>query len=350
MTCAPAVPDLEFAATSTYRSVLENVVSTTFTLNFSTATHSAGTAYISLDATSTAAHPADYNSTSFSGAMIQVAFPANGATTSFITTIVNDGLPESAEYVLFTLDSVSYTSGITVGTVNKSTLVISDVVTVPTVLNPGDLVIVGVNANNNVCASNPVSIDDDQISFFCFKDITPNTQLILTDNGYERCFATLWANSEGTLRITRTGNSIPAGQVITLRMTNSVGSGNVLGLAPDASWSCASIGSAGTMLQFNSNGDQIFFMQGGGVGYRKRRCSQRDLLRNNTLWFFFQPAVPLGGCMSKHKWRSSVRDSPLQPASRRGMLQLGESRGQGLLQVYRSPNCCKSTGLDHSDR
>ncbi|MGB5071551.1 MAG: lamin tail domain-containing protein, partial [Flavobacteriales bacterium] len=266
MTCAPAVPDLEFAATSTYRSVLENVVSTTFTLNFSTATHSAGTAYISLDATSTAAHPADYNSTSFSGAMIQVAFPANGATTSFITTIVNDGLPESAEYVLFTLDSVSYTSGITVGTVNKSTLVISDVVTVPTVLNPGDLVIVGVNANNNVCASNPVSIDDDQISFFCFKDITPNTQLILTDNGYERCFATLWANSEGTLRITRTGNSIPAGQVITLRMTNSVGSGNVLGLAPDASWSCASIGSAGTMLQFNSNGDQIFFMQGGVWG------------------------------------------------------------------------------------
>ncbi|MBK9420200.1 MAG: hypothetical protein IPN44_04010 [Flavobacteriales bacterium] len=254
--------------------MLENAVSTTFTLDFSSATHSAGTAYISVGSASTAAHPADYNSTLFVGSLIEVPFAANAPTATFTTTIVNDALLEPAEYALFKLDSVSTGSGIAVGSVFEATLVISDVATVPALFSPGDLVIVGVNANNFACNG---GLDYDEISFFCFKDITPNTKLILTDNGYERCSATKWANSEGTVEITRTGPSIPAGQVITLTITSSSGSGNIVAVAPDGAWTCASLNfpsGLNTTMQYNSNGDRGLHHAGWHLDQRDERNTQ----------------------------------------------------------------------------
>ncbi|MBK7617751.1 MAG: hypothetical protein IPJ10_00220 [Flavobacteriales bacterium] len=95
------------------------------------------------------------------------------------------------------------------------TVYITDQNATPTVLSPGDLMIVGVNANNGACSGNST---EDIVSFFCFKTLARNTKLILTDNGYDRCSLGTWGNNEGTVEITRTGLAIPAGKVITFRI------------------------------------------------------------------------------------------------------------------------------------
>ena len=46
-------------------------------------------------------------------------------------------------------------------------------------LDPGDLAIIQVNANNNLCSG----VAADRISFICFKDITAGTTIDITDNG-----------------------------------------------------------------------------------------------------------------------------------------------------------------------
>ncbi|MBS1582785.1 MAG: T9SS type A sorting domain-containing protein [Bacteroidetes bacterium] len=128
-----------------------------------------------------------------------------------------------------------------------------------TILTTGDIAIVGVSA----CPG----VNDDQVSFFCFKDITTGTTIDLTDNGYERgttCSpaqaAGTFGNSEGTVRMTRTGGLIPAGQVITFSMNNTT---TVTATAPDANWTCTILHPGGFSIELNNNGDQLIFMQGG---------------------------------------------------------------------------------------
>jgi hypothetical protein len=139
-------------------------------------------------------------------------------------------------------------------------LFIADNDSPPTVLAAGDILIVGVNANNGACPGG--STGEDFVSFFSFKPIQFGTRIILTDNGYERCTPGLWGNTEGTVEIRRTGPAIPAGQVVTIRITGTSGTGNVIGVAPDANWTCSSL-NGGTSLALNVGGDQLFFMQGG---------------------------------------------------------------------------------------
>lgn len=137
-----------------------------------------------------------------------------------------------------------------------------------TLLQSGDLVVVGVNAHNGGCDGNT---HYDFVSFFCFKPITPGTELIITDNGYERCQPGMWGNAEGTVKMTRTGAEIPAGQVITFRFRNVTGPLNVVGIAPDSDWDYASLNhpvgapppNFSYTLALNNGGDQLFFMQGG---------------------------------------------------------------------------------------
>jgi hypothetical protein len=58
-----------------------------------------------------------------------------------------------------------------------------------TILQPGDLAVLGVNASNGACGGEN---GEDLVSFVAFKDILPNTTIDLTDNGYERLNAGLW--------------------------------------------------------------------------------------------------------------------------------------------------------------
>ncbi|MDD3630954.1 MAG: hypothetical protein PHF55_08035, partial [Bacteroidales bacterium] len=70
-----------------------------------------------------------------------------------------------------------------------------------------------------------------------------------------------WGTSEGTYKIKRTGGTISAGTVITIRLKNT--SPYFEGIYPDNNWSMTNIGWAGTSVVLNSNGDQIYFLQGG---------------------------------------------------------------------------------------
>ena len=124
-----------------------------------------------------------------------------------------------------------------------------------TTLLPGDLAVVGVNAQDQACGSGTGA---DLISFVSFVDLEVGTQIEVTDNGWERVNAGLWGNSEEVLQITITV-PIPAGQVITFLSDNN---GNYnspshpfLGFA-ELTPQIAS-------MNFNSSGDQIYFLQGG---------------------------------------------------------------------------------------
>jgi gliding motility-associated-like protein len=127
-----------------------------------------------------------------------------------------------------------------------------------TVINPGDLVIMGVNAK--VVSGQSY----DEVSFACFQDITPGTEIQITDNSYERCYAGLWGGGEGGAKLTRFGTTIPAGTVITFRDADTIFP-YIHFTYPDTFWSVASLGvqSAAGNVNMNSGGDQIFFAQDG---------------------------------------------------------------------------------------
>jgi hypothetical protein len=246
-------PTIEFTTLTV--NALESAGAQTFTLSL-TMPHPAASATIQITNGPGAAYGTDYSTNpSGAGSTITVSFLSTDASVSFTADPMSDGLPESTEQVTFTILSVSDPSFV-IGTNTDASLLISDIDSPPTVLAPGDLAIVGVNANDNACGA-----DNDFISFFSFKEITYNTQLIVTDNGYERCNPAQWGNTEGTMRLTRTGTAIPAGQVVTFQVNNS--GTNVTGVAPDAGWSCTSIGITGTRIALNNGGEQVFFMQGG---------------------------------------------------------------------------------------
>lgn len=246
-------PTIDFSTLNI--TVLETAGAQTFTLSFLPTTHPSGSLTIQVTNGPGVVYGSDYTTTPAGGSgTFVVSFGPNVASVSFTATVINDVLAESTETVTFTILSVPV--GFAIGANNTATLVIGDNDSPPAVLLPGDLAIVGVNANDNGCSS-----DRDFISFFCFKEITFGTELILTDNGYERCNAGQWGNTEGTVRMVRTGPAIPAGQVVTFQVNNS--GTNVVGMAPDAGWSCTSIGITGTRIALNNGGEQIFFMQGG---------------------------------------------------------------------------------------
>ncbi|MDG4946161.1 Ig-like domain-containing protein [Weeksellaceae bacterium KMM 9713] len=124
-----------------------------------------------------------------------------------------------------------------------------------TVLERGDVVIVGVNARNGGCSdSNDVS--EDIISVVFFKDITTGTQIALTDNGYDSQF-NFFRNTEGYLKLQYNGtNTITAGTIIRFRL--SQGSYKIKSLHPIYNnWTIVeTIGS----LILNNGGDQLYFL------------------------------------------------------------------------------------------
>jgi len=135
-------------------------------------------------------------------------------------------------------------------------------------LDYGDLAIVGINTHYIDYDNN---ISDDEIQFVCFKDITTETSIDFTDNGYERLYSGKWADSEGTIRLTRTGADVPAGTVITVRGKNAasnwhvfIGSGTPNGSLTndDANWTITDGGAGNNVFDLNVN-DQIWMMQGG---------------------------------------------------------------------------------------
>ena len=172
-------------------------------------------------------------------------------------TLIDDQEEGPTGTVEFTITASN--GDLVIGDDHTFILSIGDDDAAPTTLGAGDLVVVGVNANDQACGGGN---GQDRISFFSFEPIVPGTSIIITDNGFERCAPGLWGNSEGTVRMTRTGVTIPAGQVITFSFSNDFGGNNVIGVSPDANWTCTSLNGTAA-VNLNLGGDQLFFMQGG---------------------------------------------------------------------------------------
>lgn len=256
-------PTVEFGTLNV--NALEGAGAQTFSITITTPAPSAS---ITIQVTGTATYGAgnDYTTSQpvVGGLMTIGPFSPAATSISYTATPLLDGLPEPTEHVTFTIISVSDPSFM-IGPNSSATLYIGDIDSPPAVFNPGDLVVVGVNANNGSCGG---ASGDDQVSFFCFKEITYGTELIITDQGYERCNPGQWGNGEGTVRMRRTGPAIPAGQVVTFKITNTTGAGNIVSLAPDNQWTCTNLnapsgGGGINAVNLNVNGDQLFFMQGG---------------------------------------------------------------------------------------
>lgn len=137
-----------------------------------------------------------------------------------------------------------------------------------TLLEPGDLAIVGVdyNIDNNI---EGIYFSGDEISFVIFKSIKKGTTIEITDNGYERKFPGLWGTSEGILRFTWNGNSVlPEGSFITImtRRDNIKSNNNLndsiaiyVNNERSLNWQFSF---EGNDFGFNDE-DQIWIMQGG---------------------------------------------------------------------------------------
>jgi len=128
----------------------------------------------------------------------------------------------------------------------------------PTTLSLGDIVIIGVNANNNACSGN---VAEDLISLVAFKDITPGTSIDITDNGWERANAGQFGDTEGAYNMVYSGSTtLLAGTVFTYVFPNSSVTAVVDAANPD--WTVTKLAGSNT-LNMNNGGDQIYLMQGG---------------------------------------------------------------------------------------
>lgn len=132
-----------------------------------------------------------------------------------------------------------------------------------TILQPGDLAVVGLASNVGGelggCSNQGQFQGRDRVSFVCFKDIQPGTAIDITDNGWERVNPGMWGNTEGFVRAIRTGGIIPAGTIITFEFPPTAAGHEAV--APDAEWDFQLLGT--NALNFNDSGDQMYFMQGG---------------------------------------------------------------------------------------
>jgi hypothetical protein len=238
-------------------SVGENIGTVTVTLNISPIIATASSVAIDVFNGPGAVYGTDYTTTpNGSSGSFTINVPANSSSVSFSVAVIDDAIEEVPENITFVISGVG--AGLTVGGTSATVFTILDNDGIPTELDYGDIAIVAMNANNGACSG---INGEDEVSFVCFKDITNNTTLDLTDNGWEHTNANFWGNSEGIVRIRRTGGTIPAGTVITLRINNSV----ITALGPDAYWSYNNLNPVGFIGQLNMNvdGDQLYIMQGG---------------------------------------------------------------------------------------
>lgn len=180
-----------------------------------------------------------------------------------------------------------------------SLLLISKISFGQTTLSPGDIIMIHMSADMDACGLEPGA---DEFSFFCFKDIEENTTIDITDNGWEHAFPGFWGDGEGTIRITRTGATIPKGTVITIQC-RPIGGWSYRFL-PDDEWAVENLNVPGGNLDLAPGGEQVYFMQGGEWDNQGGNTNRATY--NGNLIFAFN---------SRHEWAAdgTVNNSNLHP-------------------------------------
>ncbi len=167
------------------------------------------------------------------------------------------------------------------------------------VLVPGDMAIIGINANNGACSGVTA---EDEISFICFKTINTGTRLWLTDKGYEYQNAGFWGTvNEGIVQLQRTGTNLPAGTVITIRIN---GGGTCTPVT--TGWTATS---PVANMNLNSGGDQIFIFQA-NAGAAFTGAANNGVFSNCTLLYGFSTAGAPNDWVS---FQNSTQRSGLPP-------------------------------------
>jgi hypothetical protein len=242
-TVVPTAPSFSFAASAT--SIAENGANVSVVVNQSTAAvcnvnvvRIGGTAVPSVEFTFSSPTTLNFDGTS--------------TTQTINIPIIDDFVADGNKTIILELQSP--TGGCSIGSLHQITItIIDDEISPSTILEPGDVMIVGVDAKAGGCEANH---NVDVIEWICFKNITTGTTIDITDNGYSASTG-FWRNSEGTVRATYNGPGITAGTKIVFKTYTS----GDLPTAPD--WSFSNINFPGTSLALNIDGDQLYFMQGG---------------------------------------------------------------------------------------
>jgi hypothetical protein len=175
-------------------------------------------------------------------------------TGSPLTSIASAGLATFSG-IIHTTVGTSFTLNATATGLVSNTSELFDITAV-TILESGDLAIVAVNTSNG---------NGDEFAFVCFQDILPGTEFFITDNGYERVSAGLWGDTEGVLKISRIGTTLPKGTIINIiSLTAGINNGSDFVIQTcgviDNNWIKDEI----TTSPFDLNSDdQIWFIQGG---------------------------------------------------------------------------------------
>ena len=165
-----------------------------------------------------------------------------------------------------------------------------------TFLRPGDLAVLGLAANTGDGSEGCTAVPGtDLLCIVVLREIETGTVIDITDNGWERSRPGFWGNREGFVRMVRTGSALKAGEVIQLRFPPS-GSGYEA-VAPDSAWTFEDLGA--TSVNFNANGDQLFFLQGGNWDEGTLGGDDASYAGGNILFAF----------NSRGEWRSLQNNS-----------------------------------------
>lgn len=234
----------------------ENVINVLTTeLEFTVQPGNTGLNSTMTDVIVTAVDPCGNTNIDFTGT---ISLTSTGSMTGApISVVAVDGVATFTNIIVHTAIGTGYTLSATSFGLSPEISTPFDITPV-TVLDPGDLAILGVNTNTG---------SGDQIAFVIFRDITAGTRIYLTDNGYERRYPGVWGGTEGVISITRNGPDLIAGTIIVIE-----GNGNITNASQfdvyscgviDTNWTKSAI-SGGSVGGFNLNGnDDVWIMQGG---------------------------------------------------------------------------------------
>ncbi|HBF88870.1 MAG TPA: hypothetical protein DDX39_09535 [Bacteroidales bacterium] len=173
------------------------------------------------------------------------------------TTVTVTGLTNATTYYceIFVRNGTEWSTGVEIA-INPNA---------STILYSADLAIIAVNTDLDDNFGGMT--DGDEICFIAFQDITDVTSIDFTDNGYNVNTDTYWGDTEGSIRLQRTGGgTISAGTPICFRGVGNASTSGAFdiyncGTLDNSNWTISSLN--GT-YDYNLNiNDQIWIMQNG---------------------------------------------------------------------------------------